>query len=123
MKVCKFYDTYVTQCILLVIAALVVNIPSFLNENDQWIVVISAIVGVGLCMFIDGKETKWRLIERLKMAFFTSSGFLGFVFHLGYQNFVLPRWCRKSFPKSDIHKTWFSGYYGGGITSVLERAK
>jgi hypothetical protein len=63
------------------------------------------------------------LIQRVKTAFSTCSGFLDFIFHIGYQGFLLPAWFRKLFAKTEIHRAWLSGYYGGGIVGVIERSK
>lgn len=50
----------------------------------------------------------------------TSSGFLDFAFHVGYQGFVFPRSIRRLFAKSAIHRAWFSGFTGLGILSITE---
>jgi len=61
--------------------------------------------------------------SEVKMAFSTSTTFVDFVFHLGYQQIMFPTWLRKLFAKSILHKAWLSGFYGGGILGVLEREK
>lgn len=58
--------------------------------------------------------------NRLLVAYKTSGGFYDFVFHLGYQQFVFPRWFRKLVARSELHRAWFSGFTGLGILSVLE---
>jgi hypothetical protein len=44
-----------------------------------------------------------------------------FAFHLGYQQFYIPKCIRKLLAKSEYHRAWHSGFYGGGILSVMER--
>lgn len=61
--------------------------------------------------------------SKLKVAYSTCTGLMDFVFHIGYQGFLLPVWFRKLFAKTAIHKAWLSGFYGGGIMGVLERQK
>lgn len=56
----------------------------------------------------------------LVTAWKTSSGFLDFVFHVGYQGFEFPRSIRRLFAKSAIHRSWFSGFTGLGILSITE---
>lgn len=58
--------------------------------------------------------------NRLLIALNTSSGFYDFVFHLGYQQFVVPRWLRKFLAKTKLHRSWFSGFTGLGILSIIE---
>jgi len=60
---------------------------------------------------------------RINTAFSTCSGFMDFMFHIGYQGISLPIWFRKFFAKTKMHRAWFSGFYGGGIVGVLERYK
>lgn len=31
---------------------------------------------------------------------------------LGYERRILPRWIRKLFARSELHKAWLSGYHG-----------
>jgi hypothetical protein len=64
---------------------------------------------------------KTKRISKLKMAYLTSNGFTDFFFHFGYQGLVIPIFFRKLLAKTKIHKNWLSGFYGGGILSVLER--
>ena len=59
--------------------------------------------------------------ERLQQAFSVLSNLDTFIFHLGYQKFCLPKWFRRKIAKTSMHQAWLSGYYGGGIWSVLER--
>lgn len=59
--------------------------------------------------------------NKLQMAFNTCHGVVDFVFHCGYQGLCLPIWFRKAIGKQKIHKAWVSGFYGGGILSILER--
>jgi hypothetical protein len=61
--------------------------------------------------------------SKFKMAYSTSTGFMGFIFHTGYQGLLMPVWFRKLFARTAIHKTWLSGFYGGGVMKVLERHK
>ena len=58
--------------------------------------------------------------NRFAMAFNTSRGFYDLIFHLGYQGFIAPRWARKLFAKSQIHRAWFSGFTGLGILSIAD---
>ena len=44
-----------------------------------------------------------------------------FIFFLGYQGVLIPRSIRRMFAKSNIHKAWLAGFYGGGILSVMDR--
>jgi hypothetical protein len=61
-------------------------------------------------------------LQRLKTAITTSKGNpLHFVFHLGYQGFVIPRSVRWAFRKTEWHRAWFVGYTGLFIGAVLER--
>jgi hypothetical protein len=60
-------------------------------------------------------------MSKLQMAFNTCHGIVDFVFHCGYQGLSLPKWFRKAFAKQVIHKAWVSGFYGGGILSILDR--
>lgn len=62
-------------------------------------------------------------LSKLKMAFSTCTGGMGFLFHFGYQGLQLPVWFRRVFAKTAMHKAWLSGFYGGGIMGVLERHK
>ena len=64
-----------------------------------------------------------NFLIRIKTAFSTCSGFMDFMFHIGYQGFLLPIWFRKLFAKTEIHRSWLSGFYGGGVVGVLERHK
>jgi hypothetical protein len=123
MKIIKFYDTSVTKCILFLYALLILSVPSFLSENDKSIIISSVIIAILICIYLDGKETRWKFFYKLSSAYSTSQNFLGFVFMLGYQGFILPKWFRKTFPKSKIHRDWFSGYTGSGILKILERTK
>lgn len=61
------------------------------------------------------------LFRRFKLAFSTSKGVTEFAFHLGYQQFCLPKMLRRLLVKTRLHRAWHSGYYGGGILGVLER--
>jgi hypothetical protein len=81
------------------------------------------IIAILICMYLDEKKTKWEFFYKLSSAYSTSKNFLDFVFMLGYQGFILPKWFRKAFPKSIIHRNWFSGYTGAGILKILERTK
>lgn len=60
-------------------------------------------------------------MNKLQTAFRTCHGIVDFVFHCGYQGLTLPKWFRKVIAKQEVHKAWVSGFYGGGILSVLER--
>ena len=78
------------------------------------------------CLNRFAKKTSEKIKDystRINMAFSTCSGFMDFIFHIGYQGFLLPVWFRKFFAKTDMHRAWLSGYYGGGIIGVLERYK
>ena len=55
------------------------------------------------------------------MALRIASNFPDLFFHMGYQGIKIPRWTRRIFVKSEYHRAWHSGYYGGGILSVMER--
>lgn len=121
MNICKYYDTLSTQVLLLLIAILAINMSMFFSLNEQLAIAVLCCVSIVFCIFLNGKKTSCKNIERLVMAYSISNGFFDFILHLGYQGFVLPKWFRKSFSKSKIHKNWFQGFYGYGILSILER--
>jgi hypothetical protein len=60
---------------------------------------------------------------RLKLAYRCANSPTDFVFHLGYQQFVPPRFVRRIFARSLWHRAWQSGYTGAGILSVEERTR
>jgi hypothetical protein len=62
-----------------------------------------------------------KKIAKLRVAYFTSTGFLDFVFHIGYQGLTLLIWLRRLFARTRLHKSWLSGFYGGGIIGIEER--
>lgn len=64
-----------------------------------------------------------QFAAKIRLAYSTSTGPKDFVFHIGYQGIELPKWLRCLVAKSEYHRAWFSGYYGGGILGVLERVK
>lgn len=59
-------------------------------------------------------------ISSLKMDFNVSNSLLDLFFHLEYQQILLPVWFRKINANYQHHKAWLSGFYGGGILSILE---
>jgi hypothetical protein len=62
-----------------------------------------------------------QTIRRIKLAFHTSNGITEFAFHLGYQQFFVPKMLRRLLAKTALHRAWHSGYYGGGILGILDR--
>lgn len=64
---------------------------------------------------------KRSILSRIKCAFNTANNTTEFIFHLGYQGLAFPRSVRKVVAKSKWHQAWHSGYFGGGILSILER--
>lgn len=61
------------------------------------------------------------IYRRLNCAFNTSHNLTEFFFHVGYQGFSLPKSLRSLFAKSKWHRAWHSGFFGGGILSIIER--
>jgi hypothetical protein len=59
--------------------------------------------------------------SRLRLALQHTRSVGEFVFHLGYQQFYPPRFLRRMFARSTLHRAWLSGYTGAGILTVLER--
>jgi hypothetical protein len=64
---------------------------------------------------------KKQTIMRFQLAFSTSKGVTEFAFHLGYQQFCVPKILRRLLAKTVLHRAWHSGYHGGGILGVLDR--
>ncbi len=71
------------------------------------------------------KTTKAKLtlptLTRLKLALTIADSATGFVFFLGYQQFVIAPALRRLFARSKWHRAWLSGYTGAGIMDVIER--
>lgn len=65
---------------------------------------------------------KMTTADHLKLAVKTAQSPLDFAFHLGYQQFVLPRWFRRLFARQSVHKAWLNGYHGWWIGKVGERS-
>lgn len=68
----------------------------------------------------DNKYTVWQVLGILVKAWGISEGFLGFIFHIGYQKLPVPRNVRKLFAKSRAHRAWLAGFTGLGILSIME---
>jgi len=58
--------------------------------------------------------------DRLLVALNTSNDPYSFIFHLGYQGFLLPRCLRRMIAKTRAHRAWLSGFTGLGVLSILE---
>ena len=61
--------------------------------------------------------------NRLLMAFKRCSGINDLAFHLGYQQILIPRPVRKVLAKTNLHRSWLSGFTGLGICSIVELTK
>lgn len=59
--------------------------------------------------------------KRIKLALTTAHNPLDFVFHVGYQQFVLPRWVRRLVSGTEMHRAWLNGYHGWWIGPVMAR--
>jgi len=60
-------------------------------------------------------------IGHLRLALRTAQSPLDFVFHLGYQQFVFPRWFRRVFAKGRVHRAWMDGYHGWWLGKIVDR--
>lgn len=58
--------------------------------------------------------------NRLLVALNTCNNPYSFIFHLGYQGFLLPRLLRRMIAKTRAHRAWLSGFTGLGVLSILE---
>lgn len=60
------------------------------------------------------------MAKHFMMAKRTACSVPDFFFHLGYQQFTLPRMVRRLFARTELHRAWLSGYTGLWCCSIVE---